>query len=1347
MGYADWADNLNAIISGQADGTTSAVPSPTQQKKLSIIPGIPLPGDWDKRLGTVVPGVVQDIASAPTGLWALADIGTNWASKQVGFGDKHIPGGQAALDATVAIREPFQKVMNDVTGEETDYSLLKGEPSQLAAAWLRLGLGAGLRAPAMLVEKLHAGASKINLGNEIANKIGANVLKGAEYAIPLNMSKNPGIATTATSIGVGGAVGTGIEMLIDPSTRPNFGGSDDGASVPDVNNTVNTATAMVKDAGDHAVSGAAEVAPALGQVDSHAPTPTHASMLTGNDALDASLLAIGGVAAIYGHKARVFDRVMGRLSGVAPADRGTRPGAETFRHNYIDEGAPVKNVYEELSKTMGFPIQDSQAFAGKYDSRRGAAIDTKLDIFHEFGELPDSKISVPAVRDMMQKVAGWDDATKKLFVDAANGRWSLNFRHHIANDLGENLGRVGTGYADAKYLQGVARGLDEGKTAYNHFDDGTGKAVPGQELLNNWNAGLNHPEVGPVLKDFQKITNGILDYLVEQKARTPSEVKGMRERNPNYFPVPLGKNGSYFDAVDKLQPKSGANIPGNPMESILQYAEEAIRMAEFNKVKADFVTSLQHARDYGNPEAKAIADRLIGRENIFNPGTEKGAGEKFVQYRDRITAAPRTIEVHEPTVRTALQNGSNLASLHMIAGAAARPARLFENAAVGPISLALSHNLFAIKGALYNLTFGTTHHQPGFANSPVDKLAQSMTGGKLKANGEWLSMLPLAAAHAATGFQAVLAKQAARAVRNSIISDGPIAKMLNSSMSPTTAQSVADSLTNRFKKNWVYAFQKEGLMGPANQGAQDMSRIIRDAQQKMATSGLKPSVINESMRFISDLLHTISTSPNAAFHTLNKGNANKDALNFAVREFGGDPSRSGAFKGPVGKTVGIGSSVTPWGNIYLQTADRDLRGIGRDPVGFARGIAMGIGTTAVGAMLWNMRLGPEYLAWQFGLNGRTPDAQASNIYIGIPGQTPEQGLEIPVDPLRRIYKHAIEMAAGHFMGALDGSIWHPENEGLRRSLSEAIGSRQLSFGQGSVPRALFDQSVAPPMTPLVGVPLAMSGVKSGSYTDMILGPHRAVTDNKQKGFTESSGADPFRNFLGLYESAEAENILRAIGAQSLVLAHDMYGQGEKIVKQGGGAMDVAKNTVGVWNQSGGDTNKYASGLFGHIQNISPSSDPRVSLARDKMNNVKEILQSYAATTNGGAPGNDLTGSVTRGFQKLVGGPISVQAEDPAVREIAYNVKVQNQLWTPKLGTIRDAFDQRQSALNDTRSPPAERRKVVNAISLHIIDQYDSLLQDVQRFEATMSKKFGVRVKLDKMDMGKPITQFKPLLPN
>lgn len=1276
---ADLLNSVSSVFGGGTTSDTSAPPPPTQ----------PVMPRWQRVLSATLPEAGAAIASAPTDLYSLVDLGSRW------LGGPALPGAEGAREISDSIRKPVREFSNKLAGETLSDNLLSGDPVQLLGAWSRLAVTAGATAPAGVGIAAANAASKLKTGVKIIDAIGTGALKTVEAITPVVISKNPTPGLVATNVGVAGGLGAGLEAILGPTPMEN------------PNESKAKLDAFSKGAQDSAAEGIKEV------------KAIQAGGAGGNGWEDAAAFGLLGAALFGAYKRDVAYRA---LTGLDKGEVTQVPVGAIAREQLGDAAAPIDAMTRIHLKNQGNKSAQeiADAFESRTSERHGASIDTKLQQTYEFGELPSSNIKITPLNDTLAKYRALTPQQQEAAIERLNVRHELDTRQRIANrDIaGVSINAPGTTGADALF-QGVVRNKhwDDSKVAYHMSDVSTA------DLYKRWNNPVD-PAATAVADEYLATMRRIPQYLYEQRALTKKEMLDLQRQNPNYVATKLAEGRSHLGELD---PKAGGGLsnPGNPFEELPKYFDEVVRFVEGNKIRREFLGTMIRAADAGDKFAKS----LIGRKDMKLHDSAH-AGDLNVRFRD-FNGVARDVEVLDPVLRRALQNVGRPAALTLISGNhkfLSKSGRLFESAAVGPLAAATG-SFFAPISAMYSMGIGTAMRDKRYgAAGWLDKAVQELTGGKIGVRGDILTLAPDAAFRAAQGVSAVIAQRASRVLKDSVISDGYLSKVLG----PQTAQVVGDALARHFKRSWVSELQTRGQLGPASLLTVDPAKRFADAEKMLKGSG----TFSQAGGLIGDILHAVSSAPAASLYAMNKNQA-AWKTNKLVREFSGDPSKSGAFSSPVGKVVGNVAAATPWGNIFLQANMRLAKAFKDNPVATTTGIFNAVAVPAMLGTMNNASLGPEYSDYQY--NVRTPDRQAGYIYVGIPGLPPEQGLEIPVDPLMRPFKHISELLTGAYFGLLDGSLFKPENEGARQALESAVGKRQLGFGEGSVPSSLIQQTIMPPVPPAIGAGAALMGVKMRSYADQ-----NPIPQPRDRGFTEAGGRNPHRSFLGVQEYPQTEEVISALGADAGRAIYNLLMNGGQLVEEGKG-QDLLKRSSQTISQRVGDSAKYASGpLFETFQAISPSTEAAGQAVKSKIEAIKKLNQAYNDLTDKGAPIGNMVGSTKRGYQQGLGqGP--VQASDPAMMQLAETLsRVYPQLSKEYEGANKDLYNLRSKAASDSSLSPQMKRAVMNGYSETIIENNRKLLQRIELIENNLSRQFGVRIKLDNINLNRGLDQFKPL---
>lgn len=831
----------------------------------------------------------------------------------------------------------------------------------------------------------------------------------------------------------------------------------------------------------------------------------------------------------------------------------------------------------------------------------------------------------------------------------------------------------------------------------------------------------NDPQMNEVAVMYDSAAKRMLDYALEQRYISPAAHARLNKQSPHEILTTLSKGDAYVKGVAR----AGGPLPGNALQDLPTYIEETVRRVEWNKNKALWTQFMRNAADNGNAYAASLLGKRDGKVGMHNR-------DRFITYRDRNGNA-RTQEILDPNILRALKTGNDISRLHALSGSMAKFARLFEQSATGVIATAMLQP-FAHIAALYNAGLGSAVRQRGVAVGHFDKALQGM-GFKFGLPGD-PTIIPDAVFRAMQGISAVSAKRIADTLHSSVVSNG----VISNALTPNSAEKVAAALTNYYKRSWVHAFQQQGLLGPAAFEGVNPNNAIKYVQARMRSANVPVNVARDTYRFVNDILHTISSSPTASVYALNK-NLHPDLRARAVREFTGDPSRSGAFHGRGGEALGKLTTATPWGNIFLQSTDRFLRALKNDPKSVIAGLTTTVGLPTISVALWNASQGSDsngnnYSDYQY--NRRNPDRQASSIYVALPGVAAESGLEIPVDPLSRPYKLGVELLAGYHLGLLDGSLFAPENEGMRIAFTEMVRNRWLGFGEGSVAKSALEQSLIPPVPTAAGALGAVFGKNVRSYIDV-----GDVHSRKDAGFTSSDARNPERSLLGMHESAVAENLVRSLGANAGAMAYNLFMDS---VNRADAGEPIARNAWQQLKLGLSDSGRQVSGaLFGSFASVSPSQESSAKLVSEKVKGLQSLTQAFQAVTQQGAlTGGEIVGTRQRGYQALLGGRLAIEPTDPRMLVLSQYAQQYSRQVNHLMGMNKDAYSQRNSIQISTKYSPERKRSMMNMLGDEIVARDRQLLTLLQQFEGAVSAQLGSQIRLDKLNINQGLDQFEKM---
>lgn len=1300
------------------------------------------PGFFAKDLveGTLVDNVRRQagqLARVPTDIVGSVTGAIPGASaiKQLAFGGDALPGAEGLGEATDAVDAFGKRIGEAIAGQPLGNDVLRGSPAEMSANWMRQLASAVIPVPSKVSNVITAPLAKLTSGIEAVDKATLIAGKTIEALTPLAVDATPkGIALNAGLQGamapIAEAGGEGLKAALMQQAQ---------------------ADTEAKQAGPAVTEAATQLS----------AKPVQAGFLpsTGDPVADGLLVAGAGAAMLYaGHRRDLVNKV---TNGITKLATGYDPAKlddasiQSLRTKFIQNvGEGGESLPASLKKTLetgtNYPknvINDMiDRNREENAARKGVSVSVREQKFFNEGEYMDTGIKTMPMNDLVLKHQSLPDPTI-----ADKGLWAEqevnNRQRMVEKGFGGTLGPVGSPQARVA-LERMANipgstPMQTNRYAINLYNTST------KDLLDIVRNARADPAVREVMDGFNDMMKKSGDYMASQQRFTPKEIAQFQAENPHYVP-PSIKQGERFldprDPVKNYDKASGTDIPrgietfeqlGSPMERLPSYMDEVFRSTEGFKTKRDYMLTMKRAADANVPYAKQI----IGRD--VKPTKE--AEGNFVSWRDQY-GAQRMTEIKDAVVRDALKNATSPTALQLSNGFMSAVTKWYESGAVGALSLA-NATLFAPKSALYAITAGTALSRPkGIAMGWLDRLSQDTIGVPIP--GDIFTMIPDAALRSVDNIRAVLIERAARVLHNSVMTDGRLTKIWD----PVTLQKQADTLRGWYAKTAAYELQERGLMGPASFSAVDRSKSFRDPTAALQGKGF----IGESSSFVNDILHAISSSPAMSIMAMNKGQP-EWKVNSAIRNMTGDPGRSGAFRGGVGNQL---VSATPWGNVYIQSFGK-LAGSFGDPrtaAGMQKNamITAGIFNAAVlpamMATMYNSSLGPDYTEHQF-IN-QSPDKAASSIYIGKEGAHPTEGWNIDIDPLMRPFKIMGEALAGLHLGAFSGELHKDDNADMKAALTESMHNRYLTFGQNSVPMSVVNQTLAPPVSPMLGTTV---GVATGGQSQLRnYGDVRNVPENKKGGFVEGTMQDPEKQSIGVGGFQHVlpvwvDELVKGMGASGAGAILNMFhgiakdtnpnaAASGNVTKSLGGALE---NQGAEWLQRLGDsTSELGSGALLHtFRAMSPSQEATAGAVKVKVDALKNISTALAASERKGTS-IDMVGNKKIGQEQMLGthpvGPQDLETEIFAQQASSAYKQLQ-----PTLQRIGAAYAERQNLQNSNQFTPVQKRALMEQEGYKVIDLNRRMLQDVLRFEAILSAKMGRPVTFDGFSKGKSLAESMP----
>lgn len=1326
-------------------------------------------------LGGYVGRLIAGIPAAPTGLYTLANMGTEY----LGLGT--LPGAEGAREITEGIINNADAWGSKLAGEELDPGLLSNNTWANKIGTAIDVMGTALPVTGGPVMKMYQALKNVDTGSKAVNKTVSIATEAASYFSPLIPTKNPK-TVLAVGAGLGGGTTVAVDLMTPPKTDPEIDQEIElfkqrwGAVNTQLNEAANAGTDQAIDGIGASFDAKSDLAMQQAianfkaadwsnpiEVEDKKARVIAAGVPELGDYKGAALgvISLAGIAAFAYHKrAALNEKILlpffgGKEYGkAAKGDFITKPDAtnlparDVFAAEVADASIPAKR--ESLNpEIMGINFEKA---TNAYDIQSQRL---RID-----GKLADSSTTLMRpLDDYVRDVVKLSEvpADLQLFREGANFASESNNRLNswLAKVHPKAAGKISADDPVAissyeKWLaaekahakSGISPDDIEAKHAF-HTADASGKVASFADIRAKYTAAMAHPTVGPLLREHADITKKIgLDYRLEQGLMPKGEYTRLLNAHPTFYPVRIDK--PHMSSLD-LSSRGGRLEPGDIVKELFPFIRETVTDVAHQKAVRVAIMELRDRAAKGDVRAS----ELIGRDAPFNMNGY--ISDKMVAYRNWKGEA-RMIEVRDPTYRRSMQAGAGTAALRLNEGAIkviAFPSRMLEAATTGPLSV-IPGTAFAPLNFMYGTGFSIINRPAGTVAGGIDRLVQN--AGIFGKNAAGINRgfrgdpthFALAAGEILPSVVAVLSKNIARSMEASVRNNGWIA----SAVGPATVDAWAKSMSNYYKSTMIATMESHALRGGATPMTRNVVTTMDDLEASLSKVNLPVNVYKNVRDFVHDILGAVGNAPQVSFFRQNKGRMSEDLLVHHTRNIMGDPSKSGLGNSSVGKSIIQGSILAPWGGVTLQSFSRFAHSIRTNPSGTAMAIFNGVAMPTILATDWNARI-PDYVDPATGkshsyvdyqYNVRTPEQVSSGIYVAIPGLPPEQGLEIRLDQLIRPFKVMTDIIYGTQMGLQDGSIFKPENIDQLKMYQDNAATR---YGlTGDAMKAAFSQ-VIPAVPTAVNALLGLAGadVQFRSYMDT---PQRVV-ENKAAGATDSTARYTDAKFFGYDISARTEAMFNNLGGQIGRAILGAIESGDRAPKDGLTRSDYISDAGDRWMMNLGQATREVSGLWGHSATISPSQEASSKALQEQMEGLKKLDAASKKLRSLSGAGDSMVGAKGREIDTLAGtGP--VQFKDEQMYALGFDAQRFLAIYNRKYaGTIGDLYQQRASIMSSEKVSPQVKQTLVNDVSKKIVETNRAALSAVQQWQWNTSKAYGKNIDLRKIQLDLPITQFKSLL--
>lgn len=544
------------------------------------------------------------------------------------------------------------------------------------------------------------------------------------------------------------------------------------------------------------------------------------------------------------------------------------------------------------------------------------------------------------------------------------------------------------------------------------------------------------PEAEEFSKRYNTVTKALRDFS-QGSLFSPEYKVRLDQTRANYVPLELtnvdpeaGLLQRMYQAQTKggkadnewfLQNRESAgqydiNRRADPMDMLMQSVEATLTARMKNDTKVAIIDALQNS---------AVNQKLLGENNYI---IKRVKSDEATDNADRLIRIYRNGE--KETYITSKLTAQLLQFDPYIAKYPALfvPKRIFEQAAVGPLSVTFAP-VTMLRDAI-----------GGRVTAPTDIMAPNLLDvGAAIPQQLWAKSLGAISNHFQQSF---------------VTGDASLPSWL-----------MTEAAQKRFSDNVAQAYTQTLYHQANSAGGFDASLMkerIRigngalDELQKTLTSSdvTLPGVAFSKARIANmingwrALFNTIQDAPRFAAIAKNtkKGMDTAEATRFA-RQLTGDVTKSGRVFDSAGfqmgvdavdqgllntanKGIGLATELlresTPFFNPMIQGNRRLLQAMIDDPVGFNVKAWQNIGLPSLAAFGWNEMLGKEYN--DYAMNERSARDVVMNMYIGLPGKPPQEGLEIPI-------MHELLTYSAPFTRAMYGLSRGEDAERVRAAMS------------------------------------------------------------------------------------------------------------------------------------------------------------------------------------------------------------------------------------------------------------------------------------------------------------------------
>lgn len=1316
--------------------------------ELAKIAGAPETGQDIERASNIVSGqmaqTATDIVSAPTALYTLANAGVNAARPRTfdeiiagtkDYGKPQLPGAEGALDITNKINTVGTALGERVANEPVDLQVLKpiknissdplGNSAQLVGSLARIA-GGLVPAPEAAVIKIGQLGKQMETGVKLIDAVTKNSAKALEFITPITFT--PTKAGYAANAVAGAGITAGLEAILGDEPKVE-------QAVAETNEKTAAAYQGAKDVKNRQI--------------------VQAGMLPFEDWKDNAAVAAGIGGATVG--ALLLRR------GMSAANIVTKPST-AIDAVFSDRLAPLRGTLEQIDPSTA---KHFDAFSSRHSV--DGSISTAVEHNFDSGRLPDAQVSqlgpvqplqVTPHRVVVDKFNALPDPQKQQFSNLMNYATELDNRIDNLIQLYPQLDRylkvrnptTGEWDYDWNRLRGVVRSTAPGNTddaiAVNLGGFAQGKGVKTVDLLKEIDTARSVPELAAMEKMLRGDYSTLTKYIENLGLRTADEADKFRKANINYSPTERDYGTNLWQ---RTRDAGSGRIDdmGDPITQRAQYLQTVISQAMKNQTRTYWMQYMWNARNQGDTLAKQLIERratdveasVDPKTNMIRVRHKDGKTNEYnaddvVSWRDD-KGRSHVDFISDPLVRAALRQESPYA-VNQAMYLMDKMRRWQQFWQTGPGTLV--NTAFAPKSAAMTAFFGAIKKPNEVVGGPLDRALRYASGDKLyfpKGIPDLSNVLDVPQAIVSDTLSAI-AHGIHNTMERSLTQNGAFSKMLG----PGFARLVSDTSKQIWEDSVRFKMSDLGIShsAPLTDRA-EYSNFMRNVAQQKSMLGATGEALKSVLHVLDQAHNIVSASPISAMVRNNMKRLTSDDLTKYAREYAADPGKRAlapsAFKNNKGmyglsSALHMANTTLPYANVTIQAMADFARQLKKNPVPILAGTAIGVGLPTMMETGWNVSLGPEYTNYQY--NVRTAQQQAQNLYFGVPGLPPEQGIEYPIDPFYRPFKVAIGTMVGAAFGLFDGSIFKPHNDIVKMRMQEIAMPR---FQQAMKEAGSMSVGIQMPLPLEAGI--AASGYIPGEISPF-KSPFRKPSEHRLSGFDDERTSRYVNdNIFGIQLDRTFDEINRVIFgsfgdqiAESLRTFSRTSDAGAPISEA---AQDVAQRETMRLK----DGAKMFNGL---LWTQSPKLSPygvESTILHEKRTGIRNLTEALNEAQRVG-----MSGSRSRPGEPLMGSQQSMPA-DPVILQIAQQASILNrQLDKAFMAPMKAIQDQVVSIESSVKYSPKTQRQLLNELNSRLNDYQAAALSQIQLFEHQISLGLGRKVRLDQIRLEKGIDQFPPL---